>query len=152
MGQRGCQSSVGAAAVRSGALNCCQVSCLTFLRSVGVWGRSVVRDSAGRRALAHVRPVLSGRAVGPRIRKREGQVRPAQSGSRGTGIRTKASLVKVGTSKKRGFLSAPSTPLFSARALSGRGSPNAGLPISVCPFAGCVVAAMTWKCGRYLCH
>lgn len=34
-GQRGSQTSVGAAAVRSGALDCCQLSCLTFLRSVG---------------------------------------------------------------------------------------------------------------------
>lgn len=46
----GLLSSVGAAAVRSGALDCCQLCCLTFLRSVGVQSRNVVRDSAGRRA------------------------------------------------------------------------------------------------------
>lgn len=66
LGQRGCQSSVGAAAVRSGDLECCQLSCLTFLRSVGVQSRDVVRDSTGRRALAHVHPVLSGGSEGTR--------------------------------------------------------------------------------------
>lgn len=40
-GSRGC--------ALPGALDCCQVSCLTFLRSVGVWSRNVVRDSAGQR-------------------------------------------------------------------------------------------------------
>lgn len=107
LGQRGCQSSVGAAAVRSGDLECCQLSCLTFLRSVGVQSGDVVRDSAGRRALAHVRPVLSGGSEGTRD-PQAGRACPTRTvrGLKDWSKNQRASLVKVRTCETRGFLSA----------------------------------------------
>lgn len=58
--KRGCQHSVGTAAVRSGALDRSQLSCLTFLRSVGVRERK--RGAGQRLASVHVRPPSTIRA------------------------------------------------------------------------------------------